>query len=51
MDKRKQEPIIGERPLFTLISATESSPTMDESCVTALRVLQLGYSHHDCVFD
>lgn len=32
MEKRKEDPITGERALFTLKSATEFSPTVDKSC-------------------
>lgn len=32
MEKRKEDPINGERALFTLKSATEFSPTGDKSC-------------------
>lgn len=39
MDKRKQDPIIGERALFTLKSATEFSPKVDKSCPVLYKVI------------
>lgn len=50
MNKRKQDPIIGERLPFTLISATEFSPMVDKSCpISSQGYYSRNYSDHYCV--
>lgn len=39
MEKRKEDPITGERALFNLKSAAEFAPTVDKSCPVLHKVI------------